>query len=291
MAVDAPSPNAAEISKAIDQCDEGTLRHILQKVIRKVPECRRKIAEDMGLTAELYQVSEEERQKAIADQYSEMKTSTKNESSASDAVDFCERAKFVPMRLTYDERKYLRLIDATMHVSHYTDHMDTAMNANANTARKLASKGPEWVTSPEQLLVGHIRMFLDAGFQQDSEDDVISETIDSEDEVYLDGHLPSERGAAGAGSRKPKALQADSEESDCDDAEVERRRRLAGRTDILGLDGFALFCLIWVITTGVLFSLLYFTIFARDRNFFHPLVQRNRVGKFFHGGVAAVLEL
>ncbi|CAJ1451640.1 unnamed protein product, partial [Effrenium voratum] len=121
----------------------------------------------------------------------------------------------------------------------------------------------------------------------DSEDDVISETIDSEDEVYLDG----ERGAAGAGSRKPKALQADSEESDCDDAEVERRRRLAGRTDILGLDGFALFCLIWVITTGVLFSLLYFTIFARDRNFFHPLVQRNRVGKFFHGGVAAVLEL
>ncbi|CAJ1448606.1 unnamed protein product, partial [Effrenium voratum] len=138
MAVDAPSPNAAEISKAIDQCDEGTLRHILQKVIRKVPECRRKIAEDMGLTAELYQVSEEERQKAIADQYSEMKTSAKNESSASDAVDFCERAKFVPMRLTYDERKYLRLIDATMHVSHYTDHMDTAMNANANTARKLA---------------------------------------------------------------------------------------------------------------------------------------------------------
>lgn len=42
------------------------------------------------------------------------------------------------MRLTYDERKYLRLIDATMHVSHYTDHMDTAQNVNANAARKLA---------------------------------------------------------------------------------------------------------------------------------------------------------
>ena len=69
----------------------------------------------MGLSAELYQVSEEERQKATADQYSEKVVSGK-EKQASDAVDFCERAKFVPMRLTYDERKYLRLIDATMHV-------------------------------------------------------------------------------------------------------------------------------------------------------------------------------
>lgn len=87
----------------------------------------------------MYQVSEEERQKATADQYSEKVISGKTATrSSSDAVDFCERAKFVPMRLTYDERKYLRLIDATMHVSHYTDHMDTAQNVNANAARKLA---------------------------------------------------------------------------------------------------------------------------------------------------------
>eukprot|EP00971_Amphidinium_carterae_P259865 5155990-Amphidinium_carterae.1 len=55
-----------------------------------------------------------------------------------DEIDFYERAKFVPMRLTYDERKYLRLIDATVHVSRYTDHMDTSAGARLNPARKLA---------------------------------------------------------------------------------------------------------------------------------------------------------
>eukprot|EP00434_Breviolum_minutum_P042653 symbB.v1.2.037978.t1/scaffold5766.1/size23849/2 len=139
--------SAESISAAIETCDEGTLRRLLQTVIRKVPECRRKIAEDVGLSTELYQVSEAERQKATADQYSEKVLSGKTGSlhASSDAVDFCERAKFVPMRLTYDERKYLRLIDATMHVSHYTDHMDTAQSVNANAARKLASgKLNEW---------------------------------------------------------------------------------------------------------------------------------------------------
>eukprot|EP00439_Symbiodinium_sp_Y106_P056109 s402_g7.t2 len=141
MAVDSPVSRSPEsMIEAIDNCDEGTLRRLLQTVIRKVPDCRRKIAQDYGLAAELYQVSEEDRQKAIADQYSEVKTGMKDDSSSSDHLDFCERAKFVPMRLTYDERKYLRLIDATMHVSHYTDHMDTAASVNANNARKLASR-------------------------------------------------------------------------------------------------------------------------------------------------------
>jgi len=96
------------------------------------------VAQDCNLSAELYQVSEEERQKAVADQYSELKTNANDDSNVTDEVDFYERAKFVPMRLTYEERKYLRLIDATMHVSSYTDHMDAASNANVNPARKLA---------------------------------------------------------------------------------------------------------------------------------------------------------
>jgi len=33
--------------------------------------------------------------------------------------------------LTYDERKYLRLIDSTVHVSRYTDHMDTCLHVGA----------------------------------------------------------------------------------------------------------------------------------------------------------------
>ena len=60
------------------------------------------------------------------------------EFNGADEIDFYERAKFVPMRLTYDERKYLRLIDATVHVSKYTDHLDNAAGARLNPARKLA---------------------------------------------------------------------------------------------------------------------------------------------------------
>jgi hypothetical protein len=63
---------------------------------------------------------------------------TANDDVDQGEIDFYERAKFVPMRLTYDERKHLRLIDATMHVSHYTDHMDNAASVKVNPARKLA---------------------------------------------------------------------------------------------------------------------------------------------------------
>lgn len=37
---------------------------------------------------------------------------------------FVERAKFIPLRLTMGERKYLRLLDATLTVSEYTDKID-----------------------------------------------------------------------------------------------------------------------------------------------------------------------
>ena len=38
---------------------------------------------------------------------------------------FVERAKFIPLRLTLGERKYLRLLDAALQVSEYTDKIDT----------------------------------------------------------------------------------------------------------------------------------------------------------------------
>ena len=38
---------------------------------------------------------------------------------------FVERSKFIPLRLTNSERKYLRLLDAALSVSEYTDKIDT----------------------------------------------------------------------------------------------------------------------------------------------------------------------
>lgn len=38
---------------------------------------------------------------------------------------FVERSKFIPLRLTIGERKYLRLLDAALQVSEYTDKIDT----------------------------------------------------------------------------------------------------------------------------------------------------------------------
>ena len=40
---------------------------------------------------------------------------------------FLERAKFIPLRLTLTERKYLRLLDAALQVSEYTDKVDILM--------------------------------------------------------------------------------------------------------------------------------------------------------------------
>ena len=38
---------------------------------------------------------------------------------------FVERTKYIPLRLTFGERKYLRLLDAALQVSEYTDKIDT----------------------------------------------------------------------------------------------------------------------------------------------------------------------
>lgn len=45
---------------------------------------------------------------------------------------FVERAKSVPMRLTLEERKTLRLVDAFLRGSSYVDRVDVSLHANAN---------------------------------------------------------------------------------------------------------------------------------------------------------------
>ena len=38
---------------------------------------------------------------------------------------FVERSRYIPLRLTYEERKFLRLVEAALSVSEYTDKVDT----------------------------------------------------------------------------------------------------------------------------------------------------------------------
>lgn len=40
---------------------------------------------------------------------------------------FVDRAKFIPLRLTLSERKFLRLLEAALQVSEYTDKIDTVV--------------------------------------------------------------------------------------------------------------------------------------------------------------------
>jgi len=135
---DVPHSNGAlDIASAIDQCDSAVLRKMVSSVLRKNPQCRTQVAKEKNLVTELSLVTEDERRQAAEDQYKEVKTNP-GDADIQEDVDFYERAKFVPMRLTYDERKYLRLIDATMHVSSYTDHMDTVGGPKVNPARKMA---------------------------------------------------------------------------------------------------------------------------------------------------------
>mmetsp|Transcript_20153 Transcript_20153/g.56648 ORF Transcript_20153/g.56648 Transcript_20153/m.56648 type:complete len:109 (+) Transcript_20153:69-395(+) len=80
-----------------------------------------------------------------------------------------------------------------------------------------------------------------------------------------------ERSRASAGS-----TDAGEENQEMDEEErkyVEYFRQHYGenpRSDILGIDGFALFCLIYVVVAGVVLSILYFSVYARNRAMFHP---------------------
>ncbi|GLD93703.1 hypothetical protein PINS_up002308 [Pythium insidiosum] len=54
------------------------------------------------------------------------------------ATSVLERAKFIPVRLTYEERKLLRTLEAALAVSHYTDKLDAP--ANVAPAKRLRTQ-------------------------------------------------------------------------------------------------------------------------------------------------------
>jgi hypothetical protein len=49
---------------------------------------------------------------------------------------FVERAKYIPLRLTLPERKFLRLLEAALSVSEYTDKIDT-INFSQSKAKRI----------------------------------------------------------------------------------------------------------------------------------------------------------
>jgi hypothetical protein len=71
--------------------------------------------------------TEEERKKAELDQYAELIiTGATDEMIDSDShSEYIELAKVVPLRLEYEERRLLRLLESTIDSSEYTDRVDT----------------------------------------------------------------------------------------------------------------------------------------------------------------------
>jgi len=50
-----------------------------------------------------------------------------------------ERARYIPMRLTYDERKRLHLLESSLQVSSYTDQVDVTLPPRNLLKQKLKS--------------------------------------------------------------------------------------------------------------------------------------------------------
>jgi len=71
-----------------------------------------------------------------------------------DGVDFLEKARFVPMRLTYEERKYLRLVESAMLVSTYTDRVDF-LTLPGQEQRKLMILMKQMCSVLSGLLIAH----------------------------------------------------------------------------------------------------------------------------------------
>lgn len=65
-------------------------------------------------------------------------THTLNDSAKALGDSFIERSKYIPLRLTYDERKYLRLLEAGLSVCEYTDKIDILSYSQSKSKRIVA---------------------------------------------------------------------------------------------------------------------------------------------------------
>jgi hypothetical protein len=85
--------------------------------------------------------TEDERRKADMDQYADAPiagdSTPRASTSPSDSV-YIEMAKFVPLRLEYDERRYLRLLESVVDSAEYTDRVDSIPVSQQTSHRSIA---------------------------------------------------------------------------------------------------------------------------------------------------------
>ena len=70
--------------------------------------------------------TEEERKQAELDQYADLVLPPGTLDYSAESHSVIEVAKHIPLRLEYDERRYLRLLESTIDSSEYTDRVDSA---------------------------------------------------------------------------------------------------------------------------------------------------------------------
>jgi hypothetical protein len=86
---------------------------------------------------------------------------------------FVERAKYIPLRLSLAERKYLRLLDAALQVSEYTDKIDT-ISYGLSKAKRIVYQIRELCAILSGLVLSADyklgqELFADRDFQRNSE--------------------------------------------------------------------------------------------------------------------------
>ena len=97
-------------------------RHIVKKFAEAEP-----VVEVKGLKATIMRVFQKDESEAdveMADSEVSAADFVRQMPQTSNSTSFVERAKFIPLRLTYDERKFLRLLEAALSVCEYTDKID-----------------------------------------------------------------------------------------------------------------------------------------------------------------------